>query len=95
MVIGIFLYNGKGAFLIAGYNTMPKEDREKYDEKALCKFVGKSMFFISFTFVFYLVGVHYEVDWPFHLGSMLIIGYVMFMIIYMNTGNRFKKETKE
>lgn len=36
-IISIFLFLGKGKWLIAGYNTMPKEDREKYDERKLCK----------------------------------------------------------
>lgn len=38
---------GKGAFLIAGYNTAPKREKEKYDEKALCRFMGKLMFALA------------------------------------------------
>lgn len=90
--LGILLYNGKGAFLIAGYNTMPKEEREKYDEKALSKFMGKSMIAIASTLIFYLYGIMYELEWPFHVGTILMVAYIVFMIIYMNTGNRFKKQ---
>ncbi|MCI5870243.1 MAG: DUF3784 domain-containing protein [Dorea sp.] len=36
-VISIFLFNGKGKWLIAGYNTATKEEKEKYDEKKLCR----------------------------------------------------------
>lgn len=36
-IIGIFLFNGKGRWLIAGYNTASKEEKEKYDEKKLCR----------------------------------------------------------
>ena len=39
VVLGIVFINGKGSFLIAGYNTMPPEEKEKYDEVALCKFM--------------------------------------------------------
>ena len=42
-VLGIYLSTGRGTFLIAGYNTMPKEEKEKYDAVALCKFMGKMM----------------------------------------------------
>lgn len=40
---------GKGAFLISGYNMFSKEEKAEYDEKALCKFMGKSMFVIAFS----------------------------------------------
>ena len=35
LILGILLWNGKGAFLIAGYNTSSKEEQSKYNEKAL------------------------------------------------------------
>lgn len=39
----ILMLCGKGAFLIAGYNTSSKEEQEKYDEKKLCRVVGAGM----------------------------------------------------
>ncbi|MEK6266410.1 MAG: DUF3784 domain-containing protein [Clostridium sp.] len=30
---------GKGSFLIAGYNTMPKEEKDKYNSVKLSKFL--------------------------------------------------------
>ncbi|PID23166.1 hypothetical protein CSV61_01530 [Sporosarcina sp. P3] len=54
--LGIMFMNGKGAMIIAGYNTMSPVEKEKYDEVALCKFMGKMMFALSFSMVFgYLV----------------------------------------
>lgn len=40
LIISIFLFLGKGKWLIAGYNTLSKEEQKKYDEKKLCKAVG-------------------------------------------------------
>lgn len=40
LVMAIPLLMGKGAFLIAGYNTASKEEQRKYDEKKLCKATG-------------------------------------------------------
>lgn len=40
LMISILLFNGKGKWLIAGYNTMTKEEQRKYDEKKLCRAVG-------------------------------------------------------
>lgn len=91
IVIGIFLLNGKGAFLIAGYNTMSEEEKAKYDTVALCKFMGKMMFAFSFIMVFWLLSDLYRMDWLLYVGIALFIGLFIFMMIYMNTGNRFKK----
>lgn len=32
-----FLYQGKGGWLISGYNTAPKSIKQKYDKLKLCK----------------------------------------------------------
>lgn len=40
LIISVFLFHGKGKWLIAGYNTMSKEERKRFDEKKLCKAVG-------------------------------------------------------
>lgn len=41
IAMAIVLLTGRGAFLIAGYNTLSKEEKEKYDSRALCCFMGK------------------------------------------------------
>lgn len=91
VIAGIFLMNGKGSFLIAGYNTMPQEDKAKYDEIALSKFMGKMMIALSFSMVFWVLSEYYEVDWLFYVGLVMFLGLTVFMLIYTNTGNRFKK----
>lgn len=91
LVFGVFLLNGKGAFLIAGYNTMPKEEKAKYDVAALTKFMGKMMFALSFSMVFWVVSDFYDHDWLFYIGLAMFISIVAFMIVYVNTGNRFKR----
>ena len=37
--LGVLFSKGKGAFLIAGYNTASRSEKENYDEKALCRFM--------------------------------------------------------
>lgn len=91
LIAGMFLINGKGSFLIAGYNTMPKEEKAKYDKIALSKFMGKMMFALSFSMVFWLLSEYYNVVWLFYVGLVMFFGLTAFMLIYMNTGNRFKK----
>lgn len=40
LLIGIYMLTGRGGFLIAGYNMLPEEQKQKYDEKRLCRFTG-------------------------------------------------------
>ncbi|WP_438316753.1 DUF3784 domain-containing protein [Sporosarcina sp. FA9] len=89
--LGIVFINGKGSFLIAGFNTMPPEEKEKYDTIALCKFMGKMMFALSFSMVFWLLSEVYDINWLFYFGLVLFFGIIAFTIIYMNAGNKFKK----
>lgn len=90
IILGIVLYSGRGSSLIAGYNTMPKEERKRYDEVALSKFMGKMMFALSFSMVFWALSSLFDIDWLFIIGLILFISIVVAMLVYMNTGNRFK-----
>ncbi|MFA1819213.1 DUF3784 domain-containing protein [Virgibacillus oceani] len=92
VILGIVLINGNGSSLIAGYNTMSPEKKKKYDSVALSKFMGKMMFALSFSMFFWIPSVAYEINWLFVLGLVLFIGIVVFTLIYVNTGNRFKKQ---
>ncbi len=42
-LMSIVLFTGRGANLIAGYNTASKEEKSKYDEKKLCRVTGVGM----------------------------------------------------
>ena len=88
--IGIMLSLGKWSFLIAGYNTMSKEEKEGYDTIALCKFMGKLMFIIAFCIVLFILSDVLMMKILFDIGNILLIGSIIFTFIYSNTGNRFK-----
>ncbi|MFD1927021.1 DUF3784 domain-containing protein [Sporosarcina siberiensis] len=89
--LGIVFMRGKGSFLIAGFNTLPPEEKEKYDTIELCKFMGKMMFALSFSMVFWVLSEAYDMNGLFYFGLVLFLAIIVFMLIYMNTGNRFKK----
>lgn len=44
IVLGILIKYGKMYFLIAGYNTMPREDKEKYNIAGIATLFGNVMF---------------------------------------------------
>ena len=39
-VLSIILLSGHGSWFISGYNTASNEEKEKYDEKKLCRTMG-------------------------------------------------------
>lgn len=89
--LGIIFSFGKGSALIAGFNTLPEREKSKYDAVALSKFMGKMMFALSFSVVLWLISEVYEMSKLFYIGLSLFIGLIIFLLIYANTGNRFKK----
>lgn len=38
--LSLLFLSGRGAFLIGGYNTASEEEKEKYDEKKMCRLLG-------------------------------------------------------
>ena len=92
LLLGLYMLRGKGSFLIAGYNTMAKEEKEKYDGPAMARFIGKLLFALSFTMLFWLAGMLLEKSWMFYIGVALFLGFTGTALLYMNTGGRFLKQ---
>lgn len=93
VVVSIFLLHGRGSSLIAGFNTLPKEEQDKYDKVALCKFMGKILLPIGLATPLASILEVLQVDFPYSTFiyvtfTLLLCG---FALIYVNTGNRFKK----
>ena len=74
VVLGALIKYGKMYFLIAGYNTMPKEEKAKYDAQGIANvmwngFVGMAL----------LIAIgHYTAKW---LGNPPIERYVFFSTV--------------
>lgn len=91
VLLGIIFSLGRGSGLIAGFNTMAEEEKNKYDVIALCKFMGKAMFAVSFSMLLCLIGMIYESDPLLYLEIALAIAISLLSAIYSNVGSRFKK----
>lgn len=91
ILIGIILLTGRGADMIAGYNTLPKTEKDKYDSVALCKFVGKIVLPIGVLTPLVAVGEMLDMPLLIYGKIAIILGMVIFAVIYVNTGNRFRK----
>ncbi|OQB12594.1 MAG: hypothetical protein BWY15_02156 [Firmicutes bacterium ADurb.Bin193] len=91
VALGILFSMGKSAFLIAGYNTLPKAKKAQYDTAALCRFMGKAMFSLSCGMILFALGEGFDAQWLFIAGAVVLLSTIVFILIYANTGNRFKK----
>ena len=91
-VLGFLFSRGKGAFLIAGYNTSSREYKNKIDEKALCKAMSKMMYALAFSWLIVSLGCLLENNLLTWLGIAIFLAVIIAGLIYMNTGHRFEKK---
>jgi len=92
LIFAYVLSKGKGAFLLAGYNTMSEDEKAQYDEVALCKFMSKIMYGISLSLFLWALSEGLKNQLLFIIGLILFISLLIFALVYSNTGNRFKRE---
>ena len=95
VVMAIVLLQGKGAFLIAGYNTMSPAKKARYDEKALCRSIGWLFIAVAVCFALIPAGIYFELPWLSYLSMALVLAAIIGFAIYANTGNRFQKNESE
>ncbi len=90
IAIGIALLTGRGSWMLAGFNTMTKEEKKQYDKKALCKFMGKIILPIGILIPLPVLSGVFEIDWLAIVFGPAVLGLVIFAAVYVNTGDRFK-----
>lgn len=91
IILGVILSMGKCSFLIAGYNMMSKEQKKQYDERALCRFMGKIMYGLAFAMLLWLISIILQNSVLLSVSLCLLVGSIAFAVIYAGIGNRFKK----
>ena len=91
LILGVIFLKGKGAFLIAGYNTASKAEKEKIDEKKLCRYMGRLMFALAGCFFIIMLSSMFDKIRLLWLGLGLVFIVSIGGIIYINTGDRVKK----
>jgi hypothetical protein len=76
---------GKASFLIAGYNTASRKEKEKYDEKKLCRVMGSGLAIIT---IIMGINVAYAAELPGGIQWLMPWGFlvtVAAMIVLANT----------
>jgi len=90
IVCAVFLFQGKGAWLIAGYNTMSKEQKTKYNAKALCRAVGTFLLFLALVLPVICIGALLDLDVLIYIAIGVLFVIILFFAFYVNTSKRFR-----
>ena len=92
VLLGFLFRKGKGAFLIAGYNTASKAEREKIDETKLCKHMSRLMFILAACWLIIALSAVFSENILLWIGFGAFLFAVIFGVVYINTGNRIGKD---
>lgn len=92
IVFGIVFLTGRGAWLIAGYNTLPKAERDRYDRRALCRFMAKLMFYLAGCVALFGADELWTGRGLAIAGGILLSIGIVFTLVYSNTKGRFLKK---
>lgn len=96
VVLGILIKYGKQYWLIAGYNTMPKEKQEQYDIKGIANVFRNAMFGMALIMILgYIISMLFELHdiEKYSVFGALIIG-LPYLLIYSNS-KKFKNKPKD
>lgn len=91
LLLGILFHFGKGAFLIAGYNTAFQKERAKIDEKKLCRYMSRMMFILAACWAIIVASNVLDRMWLLWLGLGLVAAVCIGGGIFINTGSRLHK----
>lgn len=88
---GAVLCRGKGADLIAGYNTASVGERSRWDEKALCRATGVLLLVLMALAELVLLGCVLGITALIWTGMGLFIAATAAGIVYINKSKRFRR----
>ena len=87
LALSIAFFFGKGAFLIAGYNTKTPAEREKFDKehdvKKMCRATGMFMFMLA---IMTAIIAYYQTQLVTLYCMTAIISMLLFFVTYINLG---------
>ncbi len=84
LILGLVLLSGRGAWLIAGYNTMSREEKAKYDEKTLCRRMGTPLLALDACIGLMVLSEVLDLTWLSWLSGALLTVCLIGGIIWVN-----------
>ena len=93
LALGLVLIFLKPAFLLAGYNTMSKEKQAKWDEKALCVFLGWLLVVEALLLLAVELLARFKLISNGAYGGSWLIFIVLMLagVVYVNVSKRFRR----
>lgn len=91
LLLGYLIKYKKWSWLISGYNTASKKEKEKYDVDALCNSTGEASFILGGVLLLTSLGEFFDIAWIIYAGWIVFTVLVFAFVIYANTGNRYRK----
>ena len=91
VILGLVFRSGRGAFLIAGYNTASEKEKAETDERKLCKYMGRLMFLLAGCQLVMMSSQVFGKLWLLWLGLALFFLTAIGGVVFLNTGDRLKK----
>ena len=91
IAIGYMVRFKQWSWLIAGYNTSSKDEKDTYDTEALCSGVGNAMFVLGGIVLIGSLGEFLRIAWLWRISWVMFSVVTVIFLVYANTGNRFKK----
>ena len=92
LIMAVVLLGGRGSFLISGFNSLSPAEQAKYDQKALCRFVGGLLIWICFFVAMLLIGAQFAISWMVIVGLVFMILGTVGGVVYANSGKRFLRK---
>ena len=92
VALAIAMFYGRGASLVAGYNTASPAKRAEINEKKMLRYVGVILLATAAGLVVAGIGALIGSHALHYIGIGLLIGAPIVGVIVMNTGDRCKKK---
>ena len=81
VIWGVNIYNQKGTWFLAGWNTMGKEEKATYNEKAICQLFGRCVVLCGIGVFLLLYGSFNQSDFILCTGVGIIAVMVILSIV--------------
>lgn len=94
-LIGALIKYKKVTWLISGYNTAPKKEKEKYDVEKLCRYTGNFIFVLAAIWAataLLLFPLQEQADTVVWTGLSVLAAAIVIGIVFLNTGGRVKRK---
>jgi len=93
LLLGYLVKYRQWTWLIAGYNTSSRKEKDKYDKDALCKGMGNFLFILAGLNFISAAGSFLNWAWLVNAGWITFIAAIIIFLVYANTGNRYKQDS--